>query len=167
MSIALERQGQLVAGVVYNPATDELFSAERGQGAFLNDRRMRVANRRALSDCVIACGVPHMGRGEHGPFMVELRHIMAQCVGIRRSGSAALDLAYVAAGRFDGCWEDYLSPWDMAGGIVLIREAGGFVTDKAGGDAMFERGGFVTGNETINQQLRDALARAAVKSGAA
>ena len=157
ISIALERQGQLVAALIFNPATDELYTAERGGGAFLNDRRLRVAARRDLTDTVLCTGVPHIGRGDHGRFLIELRHVMNACVGIRRTGAAALDLAYVAAGRFDGFWEEGLSPWDMAAGIVLIREAGGFVTDKAGGNDSFTRGDIVAGNEAIHRQLLATL----------
>lgn len=159
ISVALESQGRLVAAVIYNPATDELFTAERGGGAFLNDRRLRVAGRRALTDCVIVSGVPHLGRGNHGKYLVELRHVMNECVGIRRSGSASLDLAYVAAGRYDGYWEDGLQPWDIAAGIVLVREAGGFVTDRDGGDKMLESGNLVAGNEKIADQLRAVVNR--------
>ncbi|WP_306118762.1 MULTISPECIES: inositol monophosphatase family protein [unclassified Roseitalea] len=159
VSIALERQGELVAGVVFNPATDELYTAERGGGAFLNDRRLRVAARRSLSDSVIGCGVPHLGRGHHGQFLIELRNVMGRCVGIRRSGAASLDLAYVAAGRLDGYWERHLSPWDMAAGMVLVREAGGFVTDRAGGKDIFGRGEIVAGNEAVHRELLATLDR--------
>ena len=161
VSIALERQGEIVAGVIYNPAMDELFTAERGNGAFLNDRRMRVAGRRGLSDCVIGTGVPHLGRGEHGKYLVELRNVMGEVSGVRRMGAAALDLAYVAAGRLDGFWEDGLSPWDMAAGIVMIREAGGFVSDREGGSKMFEKSNVIAGNERIHKDLSTALRRAA------
>jgi myo-inositol-1(or 4)-monophosphatase len=153
ISIALERRGQIVAAVVYNPARDELYTAERGGGAFLNDRRLRVAARTKLSDAVIGCGVPHLGRGHHGNFLIELRHVMGEVSGIRRLGSAALDLAYVAAGRFDGFWEEGLSAWDIAAGILLIREAGGFVTDLRGGQSMLETGSIVAGNEAIHRSL--------------
>jgi len=153
VSIALERQGQIVAGVVYNPAMDELYTAERGGGAFLNDRRLRVAARTKLSDAVIGCGVPHLGRGRHGNFLIELRNVMAEVSGIRRLGSAALDLAYVAAGRMDGFWEDGLSAWDIAAGMLLIREAGGFVSDLNGGQTMLEKGALVAGNEAIHRAL--------------
>jgi myo-inositol-1(or 4)-monophosphatase len=153
VSIALERQGQVVAGVVYNPAMDELYTAERGGGAFLNDRRLRVAARTKLSDAVIGCGVPHLGRGRHGNFLIELRNVMAEVSGIRRLGSAALDLAYVAAGRMDGFWEDGLSAWDIAAGMLLIREAGGFVSDLNGGQTMLEKGALVAGNEAIHRAL--------------
>ena len=104
-SIALERNGEIVAAVVLNPATDELYTAEKGGGAFLNDRRLRVAARKELSDSVVSCGAPHLGRGNHGKFLVELRHVMGEVAGVRRMGAASLDLAYVAAGRFDGMWE--------------------------------------------------------------
>lgn len=153
ISIALERNGEIVAAVVLNPATDELFTAERGGGAFLNDRRLRVAARKNLSDAVIGCGVPHLGRGHHGNFLVELRNVMAEVSGIRRLGSAALDLAYVAAGRMDGFWEGGLSPWDIAAGLLMVREAGGYVSDAKGGQDMLEQGTVVAGNETIHRAL--------------
>ena len=153
VSIALERQGQIVAGVIYNPAMDELYTAERGGGAFMNDRRLRVAARSKLADAVIGTGIPHLGRGSHGNYLIELRHAMGEVAGIRRLGSAALDLAYVAAGRLDGFWEHALSPWDIAAGILMIREAGGFVTDFDGGSAMFDSGSVVAGNEAIHRAL--------------
>ncbi|UVC16700.1 inositol monophosphatase family protein [Mesorhizobium onobrychidis] len=153
ISIALERQGQIVAGVIYNPAMDELYTAERGGGAFMNDRRLRVAGRTKLIDAVIGCGVPHLGRGQHGNFLVELRNVMAEVSGVRRLGSASLDLAYVAAGRMDGFWETGLSAWDVAAGILLIREAGGFISDYAGGQNMLDGGSVVAGNEIIQRAL--------------
>ncbi len=153
VSVALERQCQIVAGVVYNPAMDELYTAERGGGAFVNDRRLRVAARTKLTDTVIGCGVPHLGRGHHGNFLIELRNVMGEVSGIRRMGSAALDLAYVAAGRMDGFWETGLSAWDIAAGILLIREAGGFVSDVGGGQTMLESGAVVAGNEAIHRAL--------------
>ncbi|WP_173934047.1 inositol monophosphatase family protein [Chelativorans sp. Marseille-P2723] len=161
ISIALERQGQIVAGVIYNPAMDELYTAERGGGAFLNDRRMRVAARRELSDCVIGTGIPHLGRGHHGRALVDLRNVMAEVAGIRRFGSAALDLAYVAAGRMDGFWEDGLEPWDLAAGILMVREAGGFVTDRAGKQNMLENGSIVAGNEALHRALLKTLQKQA------
>ncbi len=162
VSIALERQGRLQAALVYNPAMDELYTAERGGGAFMNDRRLRVAGRSKLSDSVIGTGIPHLGRGHHGNALIELRNVMGEVSGIRRMGAAALDLAYVAAGRLDGFWESGLSPWDMAAGLLLIREAGGFVSDREGGQDMFDTGTVVAGNETIHRvllrQLRKPLA---------
>ncbi len=157
ISIALERQGQLVAGVIYNPAMDELYTAERGGGAFLNDRRLRVAARTRLPDTVIGTGVPHLGLGHHGNFLLELRNVMGEVAGIRRLGAASLDLAYVAAGRLDGFWETPLKPWDIAAGILMIREAGGFATDRDGGQGMFENGSLVAGNETIHRALLGLL----------
>jgi len=157
ISIALERQGQIVAGVIYNPAMDELYTAERGGGAFLNDRRLRVAARSKLSDAVIGCGVPHLGRSQHGNFLIELRNVMGEVAGIRRMGSAALDLAYVAAGRMDGYWERDLSAWDVAAGVLMVREAGGFVSDIDGGQDMLEGGSIAAGNEAIHRALLKTL----------
>jgi myo-inositol-1(or 4)-monophosphatase len=159
ISIALERNGEIVAGVIFNPATDELYTAERGGGAFLNDRRLRVAARKVLSDCVITCGVPHLGRGNHGKFLIELRHVMGEVSGVRRFGAASLDLAYVAAGRCDGYWETGLAAWDIAAGIVLIKEAGGWVSDFAGGTDMLEQGSVVAGNEYIQKALLEVSHR--------
>ncbi|MYZ48116.1 inositol monophosphatase family protein [Propylenella binzhouense] len=157
ISIGLERQGRLHAALVYNPVTDELFTAERGAGAFMNDRRLRVAARTQLTEAVICTGIPHFGRGDHQRFLQELAKLMPTVAGVRRTGAAALDLAWVAAGRFDGFWERALSPWDMAAGVLLIREAGGFVSDLSGGDAMLEKGDIVAGNELIHRQLLAAL----------
>ncbi|MBP1848891.1 inositol monophosphatase family protein [Rhizobium halophytocola] len=164
ISIGLERNGEMVAAVIFNPATDELYTAERGGGAFLNDRRIRVGARKVLSDCVVSCGMPHLGRGQHGKFLVELRHVMNEVAGVRRMGAAALDLAYVAAGRFDGFWEDSLMPWDMAAGILLIREAGGFVGDMKGGNDMFNSGALVAGNEYIQKALIEVVNRPVPKA---
>ena len=118
--------------MIYNPITDELFTAERGKGAFLNDQRLRVAARKRMTDAVVACGLPHYGRGELELGRAELAAVQEKVAGLRRFGAAALDLAYVAAGRFDVYWERNLSPWDMAAGILMVREAGGFVTDLDG-----------------------------------
>jgi myo-inositol-1(or 4)-monophosphatase len=153
ISIALERQGRLHAALVYDPIAEELFTAERGGGAFLNDRRMRVAVRQNLADCAIATGMPFMGHGDHAQFIRELGAIMPNVAGIRRFGAAALDLAWVAAGRFDGFWEHALNPWDVAAGILLVREAGGYVTDLQGGSTMLESGDIVAGNEAVHGQL--------------
>jgi len=161
ISIGLERQGQMVAGVIYNPAQDELYTAERGGGAFLNDRRLRTASRRKLADSIIGTGIPHLGRGKHGHYLVELRNVMAETAGIRRMGAASLDLAYVAAGRLDGFWEDDLQPWDMAAGILIIREAGGFVSDSQGEQNIFASKSIVAGNELIHSALMKILKKPA------
>ncbi len=157
ISLALEREGELVAGVVLNPVLNELYVAEKGGGAFLNDRRLRVAARKRLPDCVIATGIPHLGRGPHEPYITELREVMSNVSGVRRCGSASIDLAWLAAGRFDGFWERTLKPWDMAGGIVLIREAGGVVTDLDGQDDMFATGTILGGNIEVHRALKALL----------
>jgi myo-inositol-1(or 4)-monophosphatase len=157
VSIALERQGQIVAGVIFNPAMDELYTAERGGGAFLNDRRLRVSGRSKLVDSVIGTGVPHLGRGDHGNYLLQMRNVMAEVSGIRRMGAAALDLAYVAAGRLDGFWEEGLSPWDIGAGIIMIREAGGFVTNFDGEQDVIESKAIIAGNEAIQRALLKTL----------
>ena len=157
IAIALERDGEIVCALVYNPILDELCTAERGQGAFVNNRRLRVAARKQLADCVIAIGIPHRGRPEHPRFLSECKALMEQVGGLRRTGSAAIDLAWVAAGRFDGYVEHHLKPWDVAAGILLVREAGGFATDTAGGQGMFETGSIVAGNQTVHKALLAAL----------
>jgi myo-inositol-1(or 4)-monophosphatase len=153
ISIALEREGTIVAGLVYNPISDELFVAERGKGAFLNDRRIRVAARKRLAEAVFACGLPHLGRGDLAQFRQEFAVVQEQVAGLRRFGAAALDLAWVAAGRLDGYWERNISSWDMAAGLLIVREAGGFVSDCEGKDNMFATGDIVAGNETMHSEL--------------
>src|SRR6478672_20484 len=118
ISIALQREGTIIAGVIYNPANEELYIAERGKGAFLNDQRLRVAGRRKLDESVIACGLPHMGRGDHELSRLEMTEMQNKVAGLRRFGAASLDLAYVAAGRLDGYWERNLQPWDIAAGQI-------------------------------------------------
>jgi myo-inositol-1(or 4)-monophosphatase len=160
ISIALERERTIVAGLVYNPATDEMFLAERGKGAFLNEQRIRVANRKRLSEAVIACGLPHYGRGDLALGARETAAMQAQVAGLRRFGAAALDLAWVAAGRLDGYWERDIKPWDVAAGLILVREAGGFVTDCDGGDEIFAKGHIAAGNETIHREMLRVLREA-------
>src|SRR6202045_2751519 len=128
ISIALERESTIIAGVIYDPANDELYIAERGKGAFLNDQRLRVAGRRKLDECVVACGLPHIGRGDHELSRMEMTAIQAKVAGLRRFGSAPPAMAFVAAGRLDGYWERNLQAWDMAAGAILIKEAGGVVS---------------------------------------
>ena len=153
ISIALAREGSVIAGVIYNPANDELYLAERGKGAFLNDQRLRVAGRRNLSECVIACGLPHIGRGDFEQFRDELREIQGRVAGMRRFGAASLDLAFVAAGRLDGFWERNLSPWDIAAGQIIVREAGGMVSGIEGHDNSLTTGNVVCGNDYVHGEL--------------
>jgi myo-inositol-1(or 4)-monophosphatase len=161
VSIALEREGQLVAGVVYNPATDDMYVAEKGQGAWHNNRRLRVTPRATISEALIACGIPHLGKAKQHPrFKVELASVMARAMGVRRLGAASIYLAYVAAGRFDAYWERDLQPWDVAAGIVLVREAGGMISDLDDGDAMMTKGDICAGNDAMRKALL-ALVRAA------
>jgi myo-inositol-1(or 4)-monophosphatase len=157
VSIGLEREGQLVAGVIYNPVSDELFTAEKGKGAYMNDRRLRVAARKTLGDALVTTGIPHRGREGHPRFLKEIHVLMGEVAGIRRTGSAALDLAFVAAGRFDAYWEHNLKAWDVAAGIVIVREAGGFVSDLAGGDKMMESGDVLAANATLHKAVGSIL----------
>jgi myo-inositol-1(or 4)-monophosphatase len=157
ISMALEREGELVAGLILNPATHEIFTAEKGKGAFLNDRRIRVAARSELADALIGTGIPHSGRPAHDHYLAELRAVMAASAGVRRLGAAALDLAWTAAGRFDGFWERNLRPWDLAAGLVILREAGGFVSDAEGKEGVLAQGSVVAGNEAIQRKLLTLL----------
>jgi myo-inositol-1(or 4)-monophosphatase len=153
ISLGLEREGQLVAGIVYNPVLNEMYVAERGSGAFFNDKRIRVAGRRNFNDAVVTTGMPHFGRPGRDAYIAEVRPVMESSGGIRISGSAALDLAWVASGRFDAYWHHGLSPWDTAAGAVIVREAGGIVTDLNGGDGFFASGSIVAGNELMHRAL--------------
>jgi len=162
ISIALERQGQLTAALVYNPVMDELYTAERGAGAYLNDRRLRVAQRSRLSDCLFATGMPFLGHGDAGQTLREIAPIMGATSGLRRCGAAAIDLCWVAAGRFDGFWERNLSPWDIAAGALMVREAGGFISDADGGDRILETGSVVAGNEFTHGHMLKMLKSTAV-----
>jgi myo-inositol-1(or 4)-monophosphatase len=161
ISIGLEREGTITAGLVYNPISEELYVAERGKGAFLNNQRLRVAARRRLADAVVACGLPHLGRGDLALGIREIAAVQGKVAGLRRFGAASLDLAWVAAGRFDAFWERNLSPWDIAAGLILVREAGGFVTDLARGDTPWKTGDVVAGNETMQGELVRLLNEAA------
>jgi myo-inositol-1(or 4)-monophosphatase len=156
-SIGLEREGHLVAGVVYNPITDELFMAEKGRGAWLNGRRLRVSARRDLNVALVATGIPHLGRPGHEAFLGEASRVMAEVAGVRRFGAAALDLAWVAAGRYDAYWERALSPWDMAAGIVILREAGGLVSDLANGQDMLTTGNILATNSQLHGPMLKVL----------
>ena len=157
ISIGLEREGTMIAALVYNPVSDEMFLAERGKGAFLNDQRIRVAGRRSMHDAVVACGLPHRGRGGLAEFRTEFAAVQEQVAGLRRFGSAALDLAFIAAGRYDLYWERNLQSWDMAAGILLVREAGGYATDCDGQEAIFLKGNICAGNELLQKELLKIL----------
>jgi myo-inositol-1(or 4)-monophosphatase len=158
ISIALERQGELVAGVVYDPIKDELFAAEKGAGAYLNERRLRVSRRSELATCLIGTGIPVLDwPGRAKGFARQLERISDEVCGIRRLGTASLDLAYVAAGRFDGFWEYDLKPWDMAAGIVLVREAGGLVGRLEGDDDLLGRGTLIAASPAVYPQLGELL----------
>ncbi len=160
ISIALERDGDPYAGVIYSPITDEMYVAEKGLGAYMNGRRLRVSGRKNVSEALFATGIPFLGIDAHDLFIRQLRSVMAVSAGIRRFGSAALDLAYVAAGRYDGYWENGLSQWDTAAGIVLVREAGGFVSNLAGGPRVVTGSGIIAANSNffapLSQLIRNA-----------
>ena len=157
INIALEREGAVVAAVTYNPITNEMFWAEKGKGAYVSDRRLRVAARTRLEEAVLGTGIPFLGHGQHARFLKELHQISQRVAGVRRFGSAALDLAWVAAGRLDGFWERDLQPWDIAAGLLLVTEAGGRVTDVDGGDEMLAKGSVVAGNLDIQPLVVERL----------
>ncbi len=164
ISIALKHRGRLEQGVVYDPLREELFTATRGSGAFLNDRRIRVADRPDLHGALLGTGIPFRDTQNLDRYLRTLRALIEDTAGVRRPGSAALDLAYVAAGRFDGFWEMSLRDWDMAAGVLLVQEAGGLVSDFEGKPDVFRRGDVVAGNPKILkamlQRLHTALAEA-------
>ena len=153
INIALEREGVVVAGVTYNPITNELFWAEKGKGCFVNDHRLRVAARQRLDESVLATGIPFLGHGQHAKFLKELHQMTQRVAGVRRFGAASLDLAWVAAGRFDGFWERDLKPWDMAAGLLMVTEAGGKVTDADGGEEVLAKGSVVASNLELHPQI--------------
>lgn len=160
VSIALEHKGEPVAGVVYDPIKDEMFVAEKGAGAYLNDRRMRVSGRRELIEMVLCTGIPFGGSPNLPRALREIAALAPRTAGIRRLGSASLDLAYVAAGRLDGFWEQGLHPWDIAAGMLLVREAGGLIGPLEDGADIYASRGLVAGNanvfESLTRQLREA-----------
>lgn len=153
ITVALEREGEIQAGVTFNPITNELFWAEKGKGAFLNDARIRVSGRRELADCLIGTGLPFIGRPGHGQTIKEVHAIGQRVAGIRRLGSAALDLAWVAAGRYDAFWERNLNPWDVAAGILLVTEAGGVATGIDEDQDVRTGAGVCVGAPDIHPQL--------------
>ena len=157
ISIAAEIDNRLEAAIIYSPITDEMFTAERGKGSFLNDKRIRVATRKKLSESILITGIPHLGRGNKELFIKEMDKIIPEVAGIRRSGSAALDLAWIAAGRYDIFWERGLSVWDIAAGILLVREAGGFAKGIDGSDQDLWNGNIISGNDDIILALSEKL----------
>jgi myo-inositol-1(or 4)-monophosphatase len=157
ISIALEREGQLVSGVIYNPISDDMFTAEKGHGAYLNDTRLRVAARKEIKNALTATGIPWSGRDGHERFQAELGAMMKATSGVRRFGSAALDLAWVAAGRYDMYWERDLKAWDIAAGILMVREAGGVVSDLNNQQKMLETGHVIASNEAMHGQFLKML----------
>lgn len=159
ITVAVEERGEITAGVVYAPITDELYWAEKGQGAFMNDTRLRVSGRSKLENSVLATGIPFLGRDGHELFMAEMTEIAPQVAGIRRFGAATLDLAYVASGRFDGFWESGLKAWDVAAGMLLVREAGGYVTDYKGKQNAQNTGTIIAANDRLHAPLDRMLKR--------
>lgn len=157
LTIALERDSEIYAGVTYDPLRDEMFWAEKGFGAYLNHSRLRVSSRERLEDAVVATGLPPARRQSYSELAAELDSLTPRTAGIRRLGSAALDLAYVAAGRFDGFWEQGLHPWDMAAGIVLVREAGGLVGEIDGGSNMMVSSNILAANDRLYDDFAAAL----------
>lgn len=165
ISIAVEEpmangKREITTALVYQPITDESFWAEKGKGAWLQDARLRVSARRDLPDALIATGIPFLGHGDFAQWSRIFGAVAPEVAGIRRFGSAALDLAWVAAGRFDGFWESALQPWDVAAGMLLVKEAGGFVTDFRGGDRAMERSEFLAANDALHSKLHKLIAGA-------
>ncbi len=157
ISIALEHKGEIVSGVVYDAAKDELFWAEKGAGAWMNDKRMRVSGRRTMSEAVFATGVPFGTKHTLPATLQDLARLMPACAGVRRWGAASLDLAYVAAGRYDGYWERELNAWDIAAGIILVREAGGSVSGIRDGQDPLESGTVICGNDGLYAPFRKII----------
>lgn len=157
VSIGLQIRGRLEVGVVYDPVSQELFTAARGEGAALNDKRIRVSKTARLQDALLGTGFPFREMDDLDTYLAIFRDLLPRTAGVRRPGSAALDLAYVACGRLDGFWEFGLKPWDMAAGVLLIQEAGGFVGAITGGDDPMASGDIVTGNERVYPALREVI----------
>lgn len=157
ISIALERDGEIVAGVILEPVKDELYWTEKGVGAYLNEHRLRVSARSKLTETLVGTGIPFHGRGDHKRYLTSFAAVMPEVAGIRRMGTASLDLAYVAAGRFDAYWEFGLMPWDIAAGILLVREAGGYVSEIDGGRDMLKSGDVLASNDKLHKPFGDLL----------
>lgn len=157
ISIALEHKGEIVAGVIFDPAKDELYQAEKGTGAFMNDRRLRVSGRRHMQEAVFATGIPFGTKKTLPATFNDLAKLMPATAGLRRWGASALDLAYVAAGRLDGYWERELSAWDIAAGMVIVREAGGLISPVRAGTDILGTGAIVATNEALHEPLLKVL----------
>ncbi len=153
ISIALKVKGRLEVGVVYDPISEEMYTTSRGDGALLNDRKLRVSNRKGLEGALLGTGIPYRDFRFTENYMGMLKDLIKDTAGIRRPGSAALDFAYVAAGRMDGFWELGLAPWDFAAGVLLVREAGGMVTDIAGGERFLETGNVIAGSLKVHNAM--------------
>ena len=153
VSIALEHKGEIVSAVVFDAAKDEMFWAEKGAGAWMNERRLRVSGRRQMHEAVFATGVPFGAKKTLPAMLADLARLMPACAGVRRWGAASLDLAYVAAGRFDGYWERELQAWDIAAGVLLVREAGGIVQAVREGDDILEKGAVLCSNDPLFAQF--------------
>ena len=165
ISIAVEEpmpngKREITTGMVYQPLTDESFWAEKGRGAWVQSERLRVSSRRDLADALIATGIPFLGHGNFAEWSRIFGAVAPEVAGIRRIGAASLDLAWVAAGRYDGFWESSLQPWDVAAGVLLIKEAGGYVTDFRGGDRTMERQEYLAANDALHSRLHKLVAGA-------
>jgi len=165
ISIAVEEplfggKREVTSGLIYQPVTDESYWAEKNRGAWRHDQRLRVSARRDLADCLIATGIPFMGHGNMAEWSRVFGAVAPSVAGLRRFGAASLDLAHVASGRYDGFWESGLQPWDVAAGILMVREAGGFVSDFRGGDQMIDRREVIAGNDTTHSKLHKLVAGA-------
>ncbi|MGB8812446.1 MAG: inositol monophosphatase family protein [Paracoccaceae bacterium] len=157
VSIALEHKGEVVSAVVFDAAKDEMYVAEKGAGTWMNESRMRVSGRRSMTEAVFATGVPFGGRGPLPATLQDLARLMPVCAGVRRWGAASLDLAYVAAGRFDGYWERDLKAWDIAAGLLLVKEAGGMVSGIREGDEPLEKGAIICANTALFEGFRGII----------
>ncbi|MRG72808.1 inositol monophosphatase [Alphaproteobacteria bacterium HT1-32] len=160
ISIALEKQGEIVAGVVYQPVGDQMFWAEKGEGAFLNNQRLRVSARKEIGHSLFATGIPWQDKGDHETYLKQLGAVMKESAGIRRIGSAALDLAYVAAGKVEGYWEEGINAWDVAAGIIMVREAGGYVTELDGKENVIYGRSILAANDRMHGKLKRLLRNA-------
>lgn len=157
ISIGLEQDGHIIAGVIYDPIKDELFWAEKGAGAFLNQKRLRVSGRKHMDEAIIGTGIPSASHGHKDLFLKNMKSIMPHVAGVRRMGAASLDLAYVAAGRYDIYFENDCAPWDYAAGIIIVKEAGGFISDFSGKQNMLKNGEMIATNAYLNKSFQEMV----------